>query len=223
MDTIEIAAASVVGREHRRLDRNCQDAFAIRREDAGVVAVVCDGCGSGAHSELGARLGANLVASAIAARLDEVADPAAWRAACDGVLEQLAPLTRDLAIDAHLLFTVIAVAVVPTGAAVLTVGDGVVIVDGDARVLESPDNAPAYLGYELLGATVPLDVTWFPGARHVVIATDGARPLVADLVDLPDRVFENRDALRRRLALASREPGLLADDTTVVALRRRAC
>src|SRR5262245_48370163 len=137
MDTIEIAAASVVGREHRRTDRPCQDAFAVRRSDAGVVAVVCDGCGSGAHSELGARLGANLIANAAAARLADAADPAAWRAVCDGVIARLAALTPDLAIDAHLLFTVIAVAVVPAGAAVLVIGDGVVIDDGAVRVIES--------------------------------------------------------------------------------------
>jgi hypothetical protein len=90
-------------------------------------------------------------------------------------------------------------------------------------VIEAPDNAPAYLGYELVGASIALDLTWIPGARTVVIATDGAAPIVADLVDLPERTFANRDALRRRLAIAGREPGLLVDDTTVVALRRRPC
>jgi hypothetical protein len=52
-----------------------------------------------------------------------------------------------------------------------------------------------------------------------------------------DRYFRNPDALRRRLALINseythldreagvliREPGLLPDDTTLVAIRRRLC
>jgi hypothetical protein len=229
MNTMSIAAASVIGREHRRLDRPCQDAFAIRRGERGVVAVVCDGCGSGAHSELGARLGANLVARILGEQLEagaDLTDVAVWRAACDEVVARLAALVPDLdddpriAIGAHLLFTVLAVALLPEGAAVLAIGDGVVIVDGDVRVIESENNAPAYLGYELLGPALALDLRWLPGAQTVVIASDGALPIVADLVDLPERVFANRDALRRQLWLAGREPGLLADDTTVVAVRR---
>src|SRR5688500_8156879 len=119
----EIAAASVIGREHRRVDRPCQDAFAIRRAAGATVVVVCDGCGSGAHSELGARLGANLLAAAML----ELGD---WGAACDRVLAQLAalvPLLGDDAIERHLLFTIVAAAITPAGASILVVGDGVVI------------------------------------------------------------------------------------------------
>lgn len=229
----EIAAASVIGREHRRTDRPCQDAFAIRRGARAVVAVVCDGCGSGAHSELGARLGANLLASALLARLergDRVAERATWRGACDEVVARLGELVPVLGDDAraaiarHLLFTVLAAAITADGAAILAIGDGVIVVDGVARVLEADDNAPAYLGYELIGAPVALDVTAVAAASSIVLASDGARPLLAELVELDrdDRLFANPDALRRRLAIAGREPGLLGDDTTVVALRRRA-
>jgi len=228
MNTIEIAAASVIGREHRRVDRPCQDAFAVRRGERGVVAVVCDGCGSGAHSELGARLGANLVARVLGERLEagaDLTDVAVWRAACDEVVARLAALVPDLtadgdpraAIGAHLLFTVLAVALLPEGAAVLAIGDGVVIVDGDVTVLEAEDNAPAYLGYELVGPAIALDLRWIPGAQTVVLASDGALPIVADLADLPERVFANRDALRRRLKLAQ-----TIDDATAVVVRRRA-
>src|SRR5688500_6106695 len=115
---IDVAAASVIGREHRRLDRACQDAFAIRQGERGVVAVVCDGCGSGAHSELGARLGANLVARCVAERIEagaDLRDPAVWRAACDEVIARLASLVEDVSIGDHLLFTVLAVALLPEG------------------------------------------------------------------------------------------------------------
>jgi hypothetical protein len=227
-----MAAASVIGREHRRTDRLCQDAFAIRRGERAVVAVVCDGCGSGAHSELGARLGANLLAAALIARLErgaDVADRATWRGACDEVVARLAALVPALsddpraAIARHLLFTVLAAAITGDGAAVLAIGDGVIVIDGEARVLEAEDDAPAYLGYALLGAPPALDLTAVT-ATSIVLATDGARPLLDALVALrgDDRVFRHPDALRRRLAVAGREPGLLVDDATVVALRRRA-
>src|SRR5688500_16603395 len=144
-----VAAASVIGRDHRRLDRRCQDAFAIRRGHATVV-VLADGCGSGAHSELGARLGANLFATALAAR---ATGDIGWRAACDEVLDRLAalvPVLGDDAIARHLLFTLVAAVVTPDRAEVLVIGDGIVAIDGDLHVLDSPDDAPAYLAYELL-------------------------------------------------------------------------
>jgi serine/threonine protein phosphatase PrpC len=54
----ELAAATVLGREHARAGRNNQDAFWARASEHGLAAVVADGCGSGAQSELGAQLGA---------------------------------------------------------------------------------------------------------------------------------------------------------------------
>lgn len=226
----KIAAGSVTGREHRRLDRPCQDAFAIRRADGVVVAVVSDGCGSGAHSELGARLGANVFATALAQALaagGDVHTDAPWQTACDAVVARLADLAPVLADDLmsaiadHLLFTLVAAAVTPSGAGVLVIGDGAVIVDGVVQVLDAgPDNAPSYLAYELLGRAVERRPVAAADARSIVLATDGALPLLPDLAALGDRVYANRDALRRKLALAGRVPGLLLDDATVVALRR---
>ena len=217
---VELAAASVIGREHRRVDRPCQDAFAIRRAGDAVVAVVCDGCGAGAHSELGARLGANLLATAML-------ELGAWRAACDRVLATLAglaPALGERAVERHLLFTIVAAAITPAGASILVVGDGVVIVDGAARVIASADNAPLYLGYELCGAAVPLDVAELAAWSSIVLASDGAAPLVDELAAAPadDRLFTNPDALRRRLVVAGRDRVVLDDDATAVIVRRRA-
>jgi len=239
---VEVAAASVIGRDHRRADRPCQDAFAIRRGAAATVVVLADGCGSGAHSELGARLGANLLANALSARLAAGAradERATWRAACDEVLARLAelvPVLGDDPISRHLLFTLVAAALTDDGAAVLTIGDGLVAIDGELRVLESADNAPAYLGYELLGRAVAIELEVVSAAGALALATDGAAPLAGELAAMPrdDRFFTHPDALRRRLARASREEieidwergevvrrgGLLADVTTVALVRR---
>ena len=69
MNTISAASAAVTGARHLRAARNGQDAVATWLGDGAGAAVVCDGCGSGASSEVGARLGAQLVIAAIAARL----------------------------------------------------------------------------------------------------------------------------------------------------------
>src|SRR4051794_26892607 len=67
----EVAAGSVPGRDHLGrgnllAGRNNQDAYAWSCSEAGLVAVVCDGCGGGRHSEVGAQLGARLLVTALA-------------------------------------------------------------------------------------------------------------------------------------------------------------
>lgn len=62
--------ASVTGARHLRVGRNGQDAAIARVTRRGALAVVCDGCSSGAYSEVGARLGALIVARAIERVID---------------------------------------------------------------------------------------------------------------------------------------------------------
>jgi hypothetical protein len=251
----ELAAAAVIGSIHRRVDRPCQDAVATARTDAVSVVVVADGCGSGQHSELGARLGARLLAAAIAAHVDAgaaVTDAATWDAASDDVLAHLRALVaafggdpRQVVID-HFLFTLVAAAVTADGAAAWVLGDGVIAIDGDVRVLDAgDDNAPPYLAYRLVDGPAATGALFVapPCARSIVVATDGAAALVAHagralpggrgaVLDLArvaadDRMFRNPDALRRRLAVASadivvhddRHPALLTDDTAVAVVR----
>lgn len=111
-DTI---SASVTGARHLRIGRNGQDAAVAWATERGALAVVCDGCSSGAYSEVGSRLGALLVARAIERVIDggvcggdaegtagsrplgdfalgdvALADPATWRAIRAEVLAGLA-------------------------------------------------------------------------------------------------------------------------------------
>ena len=58
----QLAFATVAGRMHHLSGRNNQDAYAWTQGPGGLIAVVCDGCGSGPHSEVGAQVGARLVA-----------------------------------------------------------------------------------------------------------------------------------------------------------------
>ena len=260
--SFDIAAASVIGREHVRTGRNNQDSLHVCTQGEVLAAVVTDGCGSGAHSEVGAQLGARCVGRAVHAVLGQglgVEEPEFLGRVSAEVLKFLGSLTEQLGtslVGEHLLFTVVGAVVTPRSTLVFSAGDGLWALNGEVHALGPfPGNAPPYLAYGLLPegrvklerqALVPTDEV-----VALMLGTDGA----ADLSKLTEakvpeseepvgplsqfwtneRYFQNPDALRRRLSLLGREsvkadftarrmvrtPGLLADDTTLIVLRRR--
>jgi hypothetical protein len=217
MYTILAAAAAVGGARHLRMARNGQDAAAVWIGDAMAAAVVCDGCGAGASSEVGARLGAQLVIAAVSERLRGGQRPAAlWdgvRAQVGEALSRLVdamPGDRGAAIREHFLFTIVAAAVAGDEAGVWAVGDGGYGWSTSAlcELGPFPDNQPPYLGYDLLGLPAParLDVRSAP-AGELVIATDGVVELaragrLGELLE--PRALGHPDGLRRRLAVLAR-------------------
>jgi hypothetical protein len=144
----------VTGARHLKVGRNGQDAAVARITRRGALAVVCDGCSSGAYSEVGARLGALIVAQAIErvidgnesvaggapvgdAEVDAVAlggavlgDVATWRSVRAEVVAGLAAVAelvggdRERVVHDQLLFTIVAAAVRGEEAVVWAVGDG---------------------------------------------------------------------------------------------------
>ena len=269
-----VAAASVPGRSHLLAGRNNQDAFAVGSEGGSLVAVVCDGCGSGRHSEVGAQLGARLVVTRLFGRLHSGGDPTArelWEEVERDVLFELDavatsllpaarrddPQARAATVADWLLFTIVGAVVDSRRAVTFAAGDGAIAVNGQARLLGPfPGNAPPYLGYRLLDSSNPdhlhLAIHHTLATEEVdslLLGTDGAAELeglaaagrdrgaerARGLGELmTDRRFaEHPDALRRQLALLARdrvrteggrpirEAGLLADDTTIVLMRRR--
>jgi hypothetical protein len=176
---LEIAAGSVIGKDHLRSRRPNQDAhFILRRPDL-IVAVVCDGCGSSPYSEVGARLAVRWVANAIAASQDE--GRLCLETARGRVLETMARLAETLAgrpparasdeartpsfgvatpdiveiVRDYLLFTVVGAAITPEEARFFSLGDGALIVNEAPIALGPfPDNAPPYLAYSLLDSSL---------------------------------------------------------------------
>ncbi len=91
-------SGSVRGREHQRLGKNNQDAVAISRSAAWLVAVVADGCSAGDHTEIGAHLGVRWLAAWIPHLLRRDEDPADPRTAArlgDGLARYLADLLKS--------------------------------------------------------------------------------------------------------------------------------
>jgi len=244
MFTIMSATAVVAGARHLRVGRNGQDAAAAWTGEAGGcdcgVAVVCDGCGSGAFSEVGARLGSQLAIRIVRDELTRGASPRElWSAVRARLAEELAQITaaiggdRERVVHEHFLFTVIAAAWRGDEVAVWALGDGGYAF-GDRVVELGPfeNNQPPYLGYDLLGDPQPAHLE-VADARcgRVVVATDGVIELgLGGLVET--RHFEHPDTLRRKLAVLAksgeridwearriiRTPAALQDDGAVAAL-----
>lgn len=228
----ETALGTVIGGAHRRAGRNGQDGCAIARRDDTLVAVVTDGCGSARHSEVGAKLGAQIVAQAVLAR---AGSPFDWSRIAADVIEQLTRIAEPLAADRDaitnaFLFTIVGAVVTPREVVIFSAGDGLFAINGKTHVIGPyPGNAPPYLGYALLGAASPAFDVQYEGAAAeldtLVIATDGAEPLLRDDATqfwTEDVIFTNPDALRRRLFLMTRPGSAILDDDTTMAVIRRA-
>lgn len=61
MVQFEMRSAKVIGISHRQSFTNCQDASRVMRSGRWIVGVVCDGMGSGEHSEVGALLSSHFI------------------------------------------------------------------------------------------------------------------------------------------------------------------
>jgi hypothetical protein len=155
--------------------------------------------------------------------------------------------SRSLVADTF-LFTVVGAALTAERAAVFAAGDGLFAVNGElTEIGPFPGNQPPYLGYGLIPGTPATSIELraaidTAAVDSLLLATDGALdwdPAAGELAEIAadDACFANPDGLRRRLARQSREVvrpdwearvlersgGRLADDTTVVAIRRRRC
>ena len=256
-NSVYVAQGSLPGAHHRLSWRNNQDAVATVERPGLWCGVVSDGCGSGAFSELGARLVVQATTQwALAANLDDNGgDARRWADdCCTNVVERLRvvlphrlPLDGDAAfIRDHLLATLLVAVVTSERAAVFGIGDGVVVVDGDAKVIApNAGNAPNYLAYRLLDVdhaahddvapVVHLDAD-VELVHQLWLGTDGAEALLdhdddvledgrargglATWADADDKVWRNPSVLQKRLRRLAQNH-LLDDDTSVVGWCRR--
>lgn len=258
----EIAAGSMIGRDHREVPKNSHDCFVVVRNDLCTIGVVADGCGSGAHSEVGAKLGARLLAEAILREVNLCPSLGIdWQNVREDMLADLEILAHKLGdslrkvVSEFFLFTLVGVCLTDERAIFFAIGDGVVVVNGDTHLLLAGEgNKPAYLSYGLLSGQVDVeeDETYFKviadlrieDLEHFLLGTDGVVDLMrASEEYMPgtskpvggieqfweqDRYYNNPELVNRQLKLAARDwprrdpsPGLLPDDTTLIAGRRK--
>ncbi|MBU2036715.1 protein phosphatase 2C domain-containing protein [Patescibacteria group bacterium] len=201
MNGFEIAGGTVMGKDHRVISLGNQDAYWWFVSDKMIVAVVCDGCGSAPHSEVGAKIGARLVVESVRKILDlyDLLDPDAMmeRVRRDA-LAQLRTLALNMGqsltqtVSDLFLFTVMGFALTNRGVITFSVGDGFHAFNGKVfREGPFPGNAPPYLAYGGL-IDSSLDVSesamfrfktdfMFPleMVESVLIASDGLEDLIA--------------------------------------------
>lgn len=174
MEGIQVAAGSVVGKDHIVMNLGNQDAFSVVEGEDCVIAVVCDGCGSYQFSGFGARLGANFIANQLTASMpfisvcqrrdvtDELSDPNSrfWNSLRFGTIKFLRTLAHEMWGPGHeamrrgiinnFLFTVVVGIVTREKVVVMMYGDGFCAINGRAWAHQRfPGNAPPYIAYEI--------------------------------------------------------------------------
>ncbi|MDX2270578.1 MAG: protein phosphatase 2C domain-containing protein [Cyanobacteriota bacterium] len=226
-DPLEWACGSVVGTEHRRLGRNNQDSYQVLKTEDFLIALVCDGCGSSKHSEIGAKVGSRLLLQTIAMALQW--GELDWEWVQSEVLRQIASLAdlmgqnRGQMVQDYFLFTLVGCVITPSHSVLFALGDGVFILNHEVLTLEA-DNSPPYLGYGLLGLHYPIQVVRViptQALHSLLIGTDGVNDLLSK-ADHPlpgrhdrvgfisqfwqeDRYFQNPQMLQRHLNLINRD------------------
>ncbi|XXX80310.1 protein phosphatase 2C domain-containing protein [Sorangium sp. So ce134] len=156
----EVAGGTVTGTDHLAVGRPNQDAYAFRAEGGCLAAVVCDGCGSGARSEVGAALGARLVTDQVLGALRRGGDlesPETWEEVRRGALAPLRAVAGGMGgslaevVSTYFLFTVVGLAVSGDRACAFSLGDGLIALGDELlRLGPFPRNEPPYLAYGLL-------------------------------------------------------------------------
>jgi len=234
-EMFEMAAGSVTGRMHTAVGKTNQDAYAFRAAPFGLCGVVCDGCGSGIRSEVGASVGARIISEQVLFEMQagqSIRDVATWERirvrtleAFRGLLALMGePVARIVA--EYFLFTVVGVAISNDGAVVFGIGDGLWALNGDiVKLGPYAGNAPPYLGYGLLGEGPSFVIhreCSLDDFDSALIGTDGVVDYEAasgapypggrgeTVRPLPtfwqdNKYFQNEDAIRRTLWLVNRE------------------
>lgn len=206
-DIIEFASGSIIGRDHlyvgtgRRkvlVGKSNQDAHLIFYTENYLIALVLDGCGSGMHSEVGAKESAALLMQAFEKYLTyHVPGDAMFNRVLGNVLAEIRVRANGMGpslsqiINDYFLFTVVGVYIDRSVAVVFSLGDGVFYVNGAMTVIGPfPGNAPPYMAYGITGSPLTREHPEFlefqvhiqrpaEEVESLLIGTDGMLHMVA--------------------------------------------
>lgn len=218
----KIGTGSTIGKYHIKTGKNNQDAYRYIRADSKIVGVVCDGCGSGAHSEVGAQLGANIIAEQLFFHTD------LWDCAGEVdlvnsklersrkvILSKLRGIVKEGFIfhkefetffTEYFLFTALCFIVEKNYTYIFSIGDGVYALNGNVKNLGGfESNAPPYVAYGLIPDAIPPELNIKFQINEIIktenldtllIATDGAE----DIIRHEDHKISGRNELVGPLA-----------------------
>ena len=174
MEPLMFSWGSVVGADHVKAKKNCQDALKVIQKKDLMVAFVSDGCGDyidSPFSEVGARLAVSILANRVVSQMEYTAR---WRwggrlsstdfwnevqtYSLDRIDEIAAGMGGDYVknIVNHFLFTLVGVVITPDLTVFTGVGDGYYFLNGKIHqmMVENKNNMPTYLAYNLIGSSL---------------------------------------------------------------------
>jgi len=237
----QLAGGSMIGRDHRLVPKNNQDSWSIWRFDDITIGIVADGCGSGSHSDVGARLGVQIAGACLRKeyRSDRIIR---WQRIQQHMLTQLDGLAQAMGddyrkiVESHFLFTLLGVVIDDQKATFFALGDGTIIINGQPLMIGPFEgNMPPYLGYNLLldelamdPGMVRLEPIWEVPINQLesfLIATDGvddvirnsqhSLPGLSTLVGPIDQFWQNDRYFGSNPELISRQLKLIGRDWPV--------
>lgn len=206
----EIAGGTVAGRDHVRIGQNSHDAYCWSHRDI-TVAVVCDGCGSSDHSEVGAKIGAKIAVDSLLRHYRGVPELFQYanienpglQLVKRSILTRIQGLAESMAgsfsenVSQYFLFTILGTILDPKNnkAYIFGCGDGLFYVNDVPTTIPSPNNAPAYLSYNLVETNQKppdLGMLWMGSleeVKSILLGTDG----VADLARSFDKPIPGKE------------------------------
>jgi len=203
MSDFQIAGGSIVGRRHLGkknllVGKNNQDAFDFTKTSDNIIAVVCDGCGSSIHSEIGATLGCEWVVKIISDLFKTEFDlTEIWQELYTRIILNIQNTARTMngnyidQIMEKFLFTIVGCIITPEQTAIFSIGDGIYFINEKEYNL-GPffGNAPPFIGY----SCVPKNLFAYPpeseelefkinyydtqNIQSLLIGTDGVKDLM---------------------------------------------
>ena len=206
----ETATGSIVGQYHLRIGLNNQDNYIVIEHPDHIMAVVCDGCGSGATSEVGATLGSSIVAWELSASgLHKLGDDMEKIELClERVRRFIVDRITAIAFKAGLpfvnviadcfLFTIVAAVIGKNHTYIISFGDGFYSLNEEVKEIGPfENNAPPYIAYgaveeHVKGADsmkfVVNEVIPTADLQSLLIGTDGLGDLIeAEEKNLPGK------------------------------------
>lgn len=217
VNQFEIAGGSVLGTRHVKMGRNNQDSFVWIQKPEYIIAVVTDGCSSGAHSEVGSKIISHLFAQSLAKYISRphptITDENLfrhdwlWYNVRQDVLSRIRILAQDMdenlinTICQYFLATIVGCVITPESTCIFGCGDGIFYLNGNMhRLGPFPGNKPPYLCYGITGSEVTnnnpslLDIQ-----RHIICPTEHVETLligtdgVDDLTTIADTYLPGRE------------------------------
>jgi|GEM_PF-4251302 len=229
--------AITIGNDHLIEKSNKQDFCSLVHNDNIIVGVVCDGCSSAKHSEVGATLiGTYLMNNLLAMRnridtlsIDEIRYDIGFgltsfiRQLCFnlGLDENLQASFIEQCMTATFLFTVITDGYIYIGQC----GDGIIIINGDKNEIDQ-DDKPEYIAYcALPGAKKTfndfINITKFgiDGISDIAIATDGLGYLSKE--KYPELYGTDKRQLQRKFNVwQNKKQEILKDDVSLIVFEK---